>query len=308
MLISEVAKLTPMERFAYWITERHSIHLRRTEQKKKAPWTDDEVLQSYFFTNPFRENDKVTQWFRTNVRDPLKESEDVLFATICFRWFNYIPTGVALCNYRTRGGYQFDYGLLEDWRLKPALIVLEQCSQNGQVFTGAFNISNSGSTKPKINRVCEDYIQPVWEDVENLVSNADTWESLEEAHTFITEYPGLGGSGFMAYEVVSDLRYTCWLRGASDILTWANPGPGAKRGYNRLRDYPLEARVTKSEYNIGANEVREELICLLKKQNKYDKLPVIDARTIEHSLCEFDKYERARLGDGHMKRTYPGKG
>ena len=306
MLISEVAKLTPMERFAYWITERHSIHLRRTEQKKKAPWTDDEVLQSYFFTNPWRENDKVTIWFRENIRHPLRDTDEVLFATIAFRWFNLPYTGEQLLKYPAKKG---KFGAFTDWNT-PAVVdrLLGLQGHGAKIFTGAFNISNSGSTKPKINRVCEDYIEPVWIDQEALIAAAQEWESLEEAHTFITEYPGLGGSGFMAYEVVSDLRYTCWLRGASDILTWANPGPGAKRGYNRLRDYPLEARVTKSEYNIGANEVREELICLLKKQNKYDKLPVIDARTIEHSLCEFDKYERARLGDGHMKRTYPGKG
>jgi len=307
MLISKVAKLTPMERFAYWITERHSIHLRRTVEKKNPPWTDDEVLQSYFFTNPWRENDKVTVWFRENIRKPLKDTDEVLFATIAFRWFNLPYTGEQLLKYKTTNHTKF--GAFTDWNTRMVVDRLTGLQGHGaKIFTGAFNISNSGSTKPKVNRVCEDYIEPVWVDRENLIAAAQEWETLEEAHAFLTEYPGLGGSGFMAYEVVSDLRYTCWLNYSTDILTWANPGPGAKRGYNRLRDYPLEARVTKSEYNIGANEVREELILLLKKTNRFDNLPVIDARTIEHSLCEFDKYERARLGDGHMKRTYPGKG
>jgi hypothetical protein len=111
----------------------------------------------------------------------------------------------------------------------------------------------------------------------------------------------------MAYEVISDLRYTWALKTASDILTWANPGPGAKRGLNRLQGNPLEASLRKDDYNDTANEVREELRRLLIKNGVYDTMPTIDARVIEHSLCEFDKYERARLGDGHMKRTYPGK-
>lgn len=305
MQLSQVSKLSTMERFAYWVMERHSIFLKRKDGLPK-PWTDDEVLQKFFFTNPFRENDKVTQWFREKIRKPLADHKDVLFATIAFRWFNYIPTGEQLLMAPWNKTDKF--GAFTAWKTPEIVGRLSSLAEHdAKIFTGAFNISNSGSTKPKINRVCEDYIQPVWEDRFDLIERAESWESLQEAHKDIVRYPGLGGSGFMAYEVISDLRYTWALKTASDILTWANPGPGAKRGLNRLQGNPLEASLRKDDYNDTANEVREELRRLLIKNGVYDTMPTIDARVIEHSLCEFDKYERARLGDGHMKRTYPGK-
>lgn len=264
------------------------------------------MLQKFFFTNPFRENDKVTQWFREHIRQPLKGSEDVLFATIAFRWFNYIYTGEQLLMAPWNKLDQF--GAFTHWNTPAVVNRLSGLAGHGaKIFTGAFNISNSGSTKPKINRVCEDYIQPVWEDRHELAQRAEGWESLQDAHKDLMRYPGLGGSGFMAYEVVSDLRYTVWLQYSSDILEWANPGPGAKRGLNRLLGNPLEASLRKDDYNEAANDIREELRLLLIKMGTYESMPKIDARVIEHSLCEFDKYERARLGDGHMKRTYPGK-
>ena len=46
--------------------------------------------------------------------------------------------------------------------------------------------------------------------------------------------PYAGFSGFMAYEVVTDLRHTKYLKNADDINTWANAGPGAVRGLNRI--------------------------------------------------------------------------
>lgn len=305
MKVSEVAKLTPLDRFLYWIRERHQIHLRKLASKPR-PWTDDEVLRNYFFTNPYRENDKVTQWFREQVREPLTADPKVLFATICFRWFNWIPTGQLLLSCKNVKPPRHRFGLLEDWDTESAVSYLTAYSSGNQVFTGAFNISNSGSTKPKINRVCEDYIQPAWEACgpdgwmkDDMVRGAYEGKlTMQAAHELLMELPGLGGSGFMAYEVVCDLRYTNYLKGATDKLTWSNPGPGARRGINRLLGKDLTASV-KDWPAQSAN-----LLAIVRR--KLNKMPPFEMREIEHSLCEFDKYERARLADGHLKRRYRG--
>ncbi len=34
------------------------------------------------------------------------------------------------------------------------------------------------------------------------------------------------------------------------------------------------------------------------------KYPRLELRDIEHSLCEFDKYERVRLGEGRPRSMY----
>lgn len=288
MKIEEVGQMTPYRRFVYWIYERHRIYRRRKKGKPK-PWTDDQILQTIFFTNPYRENDKVTQWFRNYVRDRLADNSDVLFATICFRWFNYIPTGIVLKR----------ENLLRDWVTKRAVKLLKE--QEGKVFTGAFNISNSGSTKPKINRVCEDYIKPVWDDRRQLIKDAKRWSSLQEAHQRISRYPGMGGSGFMAYEVVCDLRYTRFLNNAADKNTWSNPGPGARRGLNRILGRDVKTPISKKEWE------HESIALLSAVHVDLGEMPTFEMREIEHSLCEFDKYERARLNEGHLKRKYDGK-
>ena len=280
--------MTAITRFLYWITERHKIHILRMKGDPK-PWTDDLTLQRYFFTNPYRENDKTTVWFRETVRHPLRDNESVLFATICFRWFNLISTGNLL----------FRRGLLDSWNTKSCVMALELAQDRGEkVFTGAFNISNSGSKKPKINRVCEDYIASMWRDRTVLIGAIEKCTTMQNAHRFLMQYMGMGGSGFMSYEVICDLRYTYLLTDATDKETWSNPGPGAKRGLNRVLGRALDAPM---------KDWRQQSTRLLGiVQSNLPDMPKFEMREVEHSLCEFDKYERARLGDGHLKRRYDG--
>ena len=120
--------------------------------------------------------------------------------------------------------------------------------------------------------------------------------SLEETWKRYLPYPGF--SGFMAYEVVTDLRHTKHLENAEDIMTWANPGPGAKRGLNRIHGRPLNHTQPRRHF---INEMKELLyLCNMAP------LP-LEMRDIEHCLCEFDKYERVRLGQGKPRAKYKPK-
>ncbi len=277
--------------FIYWAKERHSIHLKR-EAGKPKPWTKDPILQRYFFTNPYRENDKTTVWFRETVRDPIAAKPQVFFSTVCFRWFNYIPTGQVL----------HDLQLLYAWDCELAIAKLNDILRSGRkVFTGAFTISPSGSTKPKIQRVCEDYIQPVWDDLSSIVGQLYKADTLKRAWQVVSSLPGMAGGGFMAYEVVSDLRYTEFLRNAEDINLWANPGPGAKRGLNRLMMREIKSPINQP---LWEDQTQELLKIVNKRLPK--NMPRFEMREIEHSLCEFDKYLRARTKSGRMKRKYDG--
>jgi hypothetical protein len=104
----------------------------------------------------------------------------------------------------------------------------------------------------------------------------------------------------MAYEVICDLRYTWVLRNASDKLTWSNPGPGAKRGLNRLlgRDLKHSSR----DYQ----EQSKQILTVLQ-QRLGNTMPSFEMREVEHGLCEYDKYCRALNSDGQMKRKYRGR-
>lgn len=282
MAVSQV-----VDRFVYWIRERHKVYLRR-RGGLPAPWTSDQVLQSVFFTCPYRENDKTTAWYREAVRDPMRDDPRVIFATVCFRWFNWIPTGLVL-----QGA-----GLLWDWNTRRAVALLSGLrDQRAQIFSGAFMITPANNPKRKIERVCEDYLAPVWDDMPRLVRDAASWQTLAAAYARLSQYLGLGGSGFMAGQVLADLKYTSVLSGATDWWSWCNLGPGGNRGLNRLMDRPLGMPLLPG-WLEEVNRLRAVVARALPKH------PPMHAQDVQHSLCEFDKYERVRLGQGEPKRVY----
>lgn len=309
MKLNDVKKLSPLDRLIYWVRERESIRVAK-EAGRPAPWSDDPIFQTTYFTNVRREDDKVTRWYAANIRTPLKADPRVVFATIAFRWFNWIPTGEVLTRCWASVGARHTHRLREcleasplcDWDTPAVVGLLSSRQERGeQVFTGAFNISNSGSTKPKINRVCEDYIQPVWEDHANLQTYFAFNHTLEHAHWHLSRYPGLGGSGFMAAQVIADLKYTGFLKEAKDWHTWCCLGPGSKRGLLRLLGLPLTAKVPRdwpAHLNLLRNKVNSSL------PEKWH----LHAQDMQSCLCEYDKYIRVLLDEGRSKRTYPGRG
>ena len=108
----------------------------------------------------------------------------------------------------------------------------------------------------------------------------------------------------MAYEVVTDLRHTYLLEDAEDLLTWANAGPGAMRGLNRLTGRELG-------YSKRSHDWVGEMQQLYKEVQT--KLPVhiiqrndlrYEMREIEGGLCEFDKYSRIFKGEGRTRSIY----
>ena len=113
----------------------------------------------------------------------------------------------------------------------------------------------------------------------------------------------------MAYEAVTDMNYTPVLAEAVDKNTWANAGPGAKRGLNRIHDRDL--KYGRADWNKEMKQLLEHKEYFVRRDLNISH--IIDMRCIEHSLCEWDKYERVRLGQGRPRsvvrykegETYP---
>lgn len=294
MRIEQVKKMKPLDRFLYWVKERHAICEKRMSGLEK-PWTDDVILQRYFFTNPYRENDKTTVWFRENIRDPLRNDAGVLFATVAFRWFNLHTTGVLLMN----SGIP-PYGLLEDWNEKTAVKLLTRAWQDGKnpVFTGAYMIkAGNGPRGCKIPNVCR-AISTVWEERERLVKVCEQ-NSMQNLTQELKKFTHLGG--FMSYEIACDLRYTALLENAVDKDTWCNPGPGARRGMNRLLG--VKNLLTVVPRDVWQRET-QDLLTVMRSRLK--SMPHFEMREVEHSLCEYFKYEKILYGQGNSKRRYNG--
>lgn len=284
--------------FFSFAQERYRILLRRREGKP-APWTMDPVLRTYRFCNVFREDDITTQWFRDNVRNRLSRNYQdtptyanemrLVMAVISFRWFNRIETGRAMLN----------ASLFEQWDSDVAERVLGDLQP---LVTGAYMIkSPPGLTKLTGICQCIDRIQDSYYTTINKVHAQSN--TMFAHHRALMQFPYLGS--FMAYEVVTDLAETWFGDGWSDKMTWAVPGPGAARGLGWVTsDSPTVFRYTNKGDAESMLQLMRELLERSTNGNMWPSAwPSWDMRTVEHTLCEYDKWRRAHAGQ-NLKRRY----
>jgi len=281
-----------LDRYCYWQTERESIRIKKESDVLPSPWTDDPILQEFKFCQVFREDDRTTRWFRNHIREPMRNEEDVLMATIIFRWFNLIETGRTL----------IDHDLLRKWNRKKAIY---EITKQPKWITGAYIIKTPNGMD-KVTGVAE-CISHIWKARESILSRlheklAKGESSLEDTWLILRDYPYMGP--FMAYEVVTDLRHTYLLENADDIMTWANAGPGAMRGLNRLTgrelDYSRKSHPWCEEMQDLFHQVKDRLPWWII--NKNDRS--YEMREIEGGLCEFDKYSRIYKKEGRTRSVY----
>jgi len=287
-------KFLPAEEklFWYWINERHSIYLKKRDGHKR-PWTKDQILNDYKFTNPFRQLDRVTQaWINRYVflYGSLKRPSpgDVVFHNALFRLFNWPPT------------YDEIY-FSGKWSRARTLKILEERKRNKkQIFTGAYIVPNLGQSIPKVEIITDavDYVYKHRDELAKRIMNA---QSMQITVEILTDINSVGN--FIAYEMACDLRFTYVLHGARDINTWANPGPGAKRGINRLLTGKHRMEGRKPDYVDAMRKLLERAPSKLSKKVKSCEWP-FEMREVEHSLCEFDKYMRVKNGEGRPRSRY----
>lgn len=295
--------------FAY-ARERYEIFLNRQAGAPRELWTADPILQEYRFCNVFREDDTVTKW----VREHITYSEyhnDLLGAMIIARWINRVESLERLLVIE---GDQGDlsaeawktryWDLFADWQ-RPDWANAMRARLKGvsPLVTGAYMIKTpAGMNKLEgllwsMGKVLKDAVH-----LQARIEPGDT--TLEGVHSVLKEYPYLGP--FMAYEVVTDLRHTPLLDRAPDIMTWASAGPGAARGMDRVHGEPVGTRKYTSERD--QKTLIADMRCLLQYSQQPEfwpaEWPKWEMREVEHTLCEFDKYERARLGQGAPKQRY----
>jgi len=273
--------MDPKNFFAF-ARARHKIYLQRTAGKS-PPWTDDPILQRYRFTNVFRELDATTIWFAKNLRHPLRNSVEVLPATVVFRWFNRVTTGEAV---KQNKNYLNPAALRKAVaKLKPPYV-----TSAFMVYTTSLHdrLIAAGLEPTKVNGVL--MAIEIWYDKHKDWRKFNC-RTLQEAHAWMKS-ECLGD--FMAYEVISDLAHTKLLGSAEDIMTWANFGPGASRGIELL-----------AGSGVHQLDVARELLKLSQnKKNWPAEWPGWTMREVEHTLCEYYKYTKAVNGEGRPKEIF----
>jgi hypothetical protein len=293
MTIKEKKELfddNPNELLLWFMEERESIRVARDGGYTK-PWTTDPHLQRYRFCNVFRQYDKVTRHYMDWISPLLHENKRgtsfpglVVFNTMLYRIFNQPATMDAV-------------GLQHEFSRQGFIDLCEEAKDQGiQLFNSAYMITNANSSLPKHELVAKSMLE-AWEDHELMGEEIVEKGTLQFASTRVCAYYMVGP--FLGYEVGTDLCYHM-LRHAPDINEWANLGPGAKRGLNRLKKRDIRTAIPPPK----AIELMKELRGWLNR--RWNPSGTLILRDVEHSLCEFDKYCRVLFGEGRPKTRFNG--
>ena len=272
-----------------WIQERENVRIRRATGAPK-PWTDDPILQAWSFCNVRREDDRVTRWIAANWRDPNAGDPDVWFAMAVARCVNW-PDSLAEIGYPTEWQPERFVAALEDRATR------RKADKKTKVFGDAYNISNGGSSEPKALHIAG-VLTSLWDRRARV--RPKSGDSLLEFYGRLKQCDGFGGSGFMAAQVIADAKYVGLLKTARDWMTFAAPGPGSMRGLNWVLNRPTDARWREPDWLAALRKLRDEIAPELARIGLED----LHAQDLQNCLCEFDKNERMRLGEGKPKRKF----
>jgi len=289
-LASKIKRMSAFERFWYWIKERHSIALKK-EAGEPKPWTEDPILQSYRFCSVYRENDRVTRWIADNWRSPHAREPDLWFAMSVARYVNW-PGTLA------------EIGFPIPWNPRRFKLTLARRTREGQkVFTGAYVVHSRGR-QPKAVYLADHVLSPLWKDRAKI--RPKKGDTLAAFYSRLRKYNGMGS--FMAAQVVADIKYAGVLLAAEDWYSFAAPGPGSRRGLNRLLKKPLDYHLSDEAWLAYINGLRAQVMRKIRGLGPVEDelMPDMHAQDVQNVLCELDKYERVRLKQGRPRAKYNG--
>jgi hypothetical protein len=311
---------SPATETQFWdfMIDRHEITIARAQGLPRDEWTDDPIFKTYKFTNIFRELDRGTIALIRLLQGI--SLEDALFNIFWYRRFNREDLA-SIGPVRT-------ITQLED--------AIETRALRGyKMMTDAhLTVGRPGTPKWRSTlQDCRQYLDRSRDVILDIVTR-DEWTQLE----VFTELRNVWGcGGFISYEIVTDiaeLAPSFGLQFPIDIMTWTNIGPGAKRGLERLCRLPsLDSMrrllatainpsttpfqgtilhsclpIMETSQVISDNDRKMRLSPEFAEAVEFpDLFPPIKLRTIEHSLCEFDKYERVRTGVGTPRKRFTPK-
>jgi alpha-glutamyl/putrescinyl thymine pyrophosphorylase clade 1 len=260
--------------------ERENIR-KLKDSGKPRPWTRDPILGNFSFTNVHREDDKQTRLIARYWRGPYSTNRDLWFAMFVARLVNWWPTLAKL---------RFPV----PWDPDNFVNTLVQRRFLGEkTFSGAYIINQmikGGTGMDKGAYLAKFVLGPLWEDRTQLrPTSKDTLASVCDRWT---QYKGVGG--FIAAQVIADLKYVDPLHKAKDWYSWAASGPGSRRGLNLVlgddKDKPWE----ESMWLVALQDLQQQF-------NKEVSFQPLHAQDMQNVLCEFSKYQR-----GSSRTRYPG--
>ncbi|GET43879.1 nucleotide kinase domain-containing protein [Microseira wollei] len=289
-IISHILPAKPTVVFdTYWrfAAERQKIFFKKIENVP-IPWTSDQILSTYKFTNAYRASDRTSQYLIRNViyRDDLPgSSNEVLFRIMIFKFFNKIETWQLLENKIGSiiyAEYSFD---------RYDQILTEAMNSEQTIYSAAYIMPSGGKTFGHTvkHRNHLKLIELMMAD--ELPKKLADATNMHKGFDLLREYPTLGD--FLAYQFITDVNY-------SEITNFSEmdfvvPGPGALDGIRKcFLDLGglNEPEIIKFMADIQESEF--ERLGLDFQSLWGRKLQLIDCQNL---FCEVDKYARMKHSD-----------
>lgn len=289
----------------YWrlATERQEIFFKR-HLGLEAPWTEDEILKSYKFTNAYRASDRVSQFLIKEViyGNDNKFPQNTLFRILLFKLFNKIETWKILEN-NFDGNITYHPGVFE----KIDAILSYLLEDGVKIYSAAYIMpsgkSEFGHSKKHRNNLA--LLKMIMDSDLLYDLMSDKIRSLEELYNRLLEFPTLGK--FLAFQFAIDINYSELCN--FDENEFVVAGPGAIRG------------IKKCFSDIGKNKPEEVIKIITEIQHEeFERLGINfknlwgrDLKQIDcqNLFCEFDKYSRVAFpeyskltGNSKIKQKY----
>lgn len=292
-----------------FITRRYKIHLRKDIKHLSPPWTSDEILQNFRFTNVRREHDRETKWLIDNITsNPMLSLKQKFLNIILFRLYNKHQTSELLSM-----PLRFDSKWDPEW-YRPLFEAEKMLHPDTVFFTGAFITGG-------LKRALKWYL-PV-DDPKNSMEMRMLWfmkelvkdntasklreaDSQKEVFDILCGYSGIGD--FLAYQMFVDMTYIKEFPFSENEFTVAGPGcvNGLKMLFTKTDGMTWEECLFWLRDNLAEEFKKAGLNW--DKDRVFKDLPEWDrgfnVMSLENCFCELSKYIRATNGTGRPRKRY----
>jgi hypothetical protein len=263
----------------YWIGERESVDKHRAAGEPR-PWSEDRIFQKETFCQVERERDRVSVWIRQHWREPYRNHPD-----------GFLMAVARLIN---------EPKVLD--KITPPLpwdkdrFLAEMAAKGLKVGVRGYR-TVIGRGIPTHENLARNVFDPLWAARERIRPRVG--DTLRAVFNRLSTFHGLGGTGFLAGQIVADTKFTPPLESASDWWDFVTPGPGSKRGLNIVCGRDPEAPWSDDRWHSTFVQLRAvadpRIEEILGRR--------LSASDTQSALCELSKYHRAKT-TGRIARPF----
>lgn len=302
--------------------ERMLIWKRRFIDEQDRPWSNNNILNKFKFTNVYRMLDRSSQWQIQHILlDKSVKGMNLVWKLMVYRMFNNPETFEKGLRFWKNGIPDYkDYDVNEWYKFIQGIK-----ESGGNPFTNAY-LTNSASY-PGLTRV-ESYTQKILpilhKSIPELYELMLKAKKPEEIIDFLTSLPSC--ARFMAHEYYQDFTYIAIFRDDNFFKftqnDFTNVGPGAslgirlifpnlkgkeqKQGIYWLKEL-AEEELEKARVRLGVDSV--PYVQWNKKKGEFEIINKcnISLHQIEMWLCEYQKYWKMCIGEGKQRSEFKPK-